>query len=627
LRNTIRQFWPLLPALTLYAILAHILNFTQDDAYISYRYVANYLNGHGLVYNVGERIEGFTNFGWTIYLILCGRVGLDFVFISKLTGFLFGGGIVVLTFLIARRVFGSNGFWFAATSVMLVGANQSLAYWAPAGLETAAFGFLALWALHLYLRRSWLLAFALVLAVWTRPEGVVVAGALILIEWVDSRRYPRFTLGCAAIAFVLSLPLVGFKLAYYGSLLPNPFYAKTSFTLEQLADGAAYTGNFLADYALWGVGLLTPLIFLKRLSREARAVWLFTVLYCLYVLGIGGDALRVHRFFVPVFGLSAILLLLAFSILPVRLKLSVRYLVLAVVTAGLLALTYWMPRQEVTQYNYRERAFVAKMTFRAKALKASDQSNFSVALPTIGVFGYELPGHTIIDLVGLTDSTIARHPEVPIPGMESPWRERKYNSAYVLGREPDYILFSTDIKPSAPAERALLLYRQFQDCYRSISWLYAVSRSGGPGITSVAFKRRRPVTGELVPRYPVRFVDLYKRSLELYSEGNISRALEYCDSSLSVSPKPYYVNLLVHRGYALAMLGHDQEGTAIMEELLDRDSTIYEAHMYLYRYALYQRNLERAIIHRRWLQALVPWYWPEIEAQARKDYGITLQGN
>lgn len=39
-----------------------------DDAYISFRYLDNWLNGLGLVYNPGERVEGYTNFLWIVLL-------------------------------------------------------------------------------------------------------------------------------------------------------------------------------------------------------------------------------------------------------------------------------------------------------------------------------------------------------------------------------------------------------------------------------------------------------------------------------------------------------------------------------------------------------------------------------
>ena len=42
------------------------LFWAQDDAYISFRFARNLVRGHGLVFNVGERVEGYTNFLWTV---------------------------------------------------------------------------------------------------------------------------------------------------------------------------------------------------------------------------------------------------------------------------------------------------------------------------------------------------------------------------------------------------------------------------------------------------------------------------------------------------------------------------------------------------------------------------------
>src|SRR5262245_2787031 len=40
-----------------------------DDAYISMRYARHLVDGHGLVWNVGEApIEGFTNFLWVLWI-------------------------------------------------------------------------------------------------------------------------------------------------------------------------------------------------------------------------------------------------------------------------------------------------------------------------------------------------------------------------------------------------------------------------------------------------------------------------------------------------------------------------------------------------------------------------------
>jgi hypothetical protein len=44
-----------------------------DDSYIFYRYASNWAAGHGLVYNVGEHVEGFSSLLWTMLLAVGAR--------------------------------------------------------------------------------------------------------------------------------------------------------------------------------------------------------------------------------------------------------------------------------------------------------------------------------------------------------------------------------------------------------------------------------------------------------------------------------------------------------------------------------------------------------------------------
>jgi arabinofuranosyltransferase len=614
-------FWPLVVALIVYAALISDLYFTQDDAYISYRYVANYLNGDGLVYNIGERIEGITNFGWTIFMIFLGILGADFAWWSNVVGALFGAGVIVLTFLIGERLFGREGWVYTAVATLLLGANQSLAYWSVSGLETGAFAFVALLSLLLYLRRSWLLIFALAMAVWLRPEGAVVTALLILAEVMQTRSWPRFTFACAALAFIVSLPFVGFKLWYYGSILPNPFYAKTSFDLEQLKNGLEYAGEYSQHYAVYYVGLaalIAPLLLWKQTSGKVKTLWFFTVGYFVYVILIGGDVLKVHRFFLPVFGPMALLMLLAIWTLLKRFRFATQYLILLPVAAGMLASTYFLPKDVVFHYNRNEKAFTHKMQFKARALKEADPSNFSVAVATIGIFGYELLGHDIIDLVGLTDSTIARYSEDPIPGMETTWKEQKHNTRYLLTRAPNYIMFSTGIKPSAPAERALLLYRQFTDSYRTVGWFY--QHPDAPyGVISSVFKKVRPIEGDLVPYYPVEYVQEYKKALDVYSGGDHRTALKYYEAAIRASPRPYFIYLLHQMAFSLQMVGEVEKAHSMFQAIIARDSLVFESHLELYRWSALAGDTAGMTIHRTWLQRLVPWYWPRIDSTVQEQ--------
>lgn len=63
--------------LVLGANILLVQRYALDDAWISFRYAANWNKGWGLVYNYGERVEGYTNFLWTILIGLLMRVGAE----------------------------------------------------------------------------------------------------------------------------------------------------------------------------------------------------------------------------------------------------------------------------------------------------------------------------------------------------------------------------------------------------------------------------------------------------------------------------------------------------------------------------------------------------------------------
>ncbi|MFH1374545.1 MAG: hypothetical protein ABII79_12195 [bacterium] len=614
LKRAISWLLVLVPALLIYTYLARDLDFTQDDAYISYRYVQNYLNGDGLVYNIGERVEGFTNFGWVIYLILWGALGVNYILVSKITGFLFGAATIVLVYFLARLVFADRDRWVSFLPVYLVAASMSHAYWSPAGLETAAFGFLVIFSLYCYLRRNWWLILGLLLLVWIRPEGALVAGLLVLVETVVEKRFPRFCLSAGLIAFVLSLPYVVFKIWYYGSLLPNPFYAKTGFSLEQATSGLEYAGRFFRHYWLYGLSLVVPVFFFRRLPKMARSIWLFAVLYVVYIILVGGDVLKVHRFFLPLFGIFGVLFTLSIWLFLARRVLQTKVLILFLSAVVALALTYNIPRNFVLLFNHNEKVHTRKMSFLASQMKLADSTNFSVAMSTIGIFGYELMGHDVIDLLGLTDSTIARHPEPPIPGMQTTWKEHSFNSRYVLKRAPDYITFSTGAKPSAPAEQALLLYPQFLEGYRGIGWVYRRKDARSRPTMEIAFKKVRDFAGEPIATYPIEYVHLFAKGHAYQARMQYREAMDCFNRAMALSPQPYYPYLVYEKALLHMEMSQDEIGWRLLNELVQQDSLVYEAHQYLYLRSRMTSDENKAEVHKRWIQKLVPWYWPEVEA-------------
>src|SRR5262245_19094342 len=77
---------------------ARALQFCCDVSYISYRDSRNCAAGHRLVYNLGERVEGYTTFLWVVMLGGLMKLGLAVDPASLWLGVAFLLGALALTF-------------------------------------------------------------------------------------------------------------------------------------------------------------------------------------------------------------------------------------------------------------------------------------------------------------------------------------------------------------------------------------------------------------------------------------------------------------------------------------------------------------------------------------------------
>jgi hypothetical protein len=66
---------------------ARFLPFLTDDALISLRYARRLLDGAGLTWTDGERVEGYTNLLWVLGVAAVGALGIDLVDAARLLGF------------------------------------------------------------------------------------------------------------------------------------------------------------------------------------------------------------------------------------------------------------------------------------------------------------------------------------------------------------------------------------------------------------------------------------------------------------------------------------------------------------------------------------------------------------
>lgn len=308
--------------------LIHIvwLSFLCDDAFISFRYAKNLIEGHGLVFNAGERVEGYTNFLWVMIVAMIldagGRPEVWPVWIGTVCGV---GTLAAVMGYLRRK---ERDFLFAG---LLLAANGGFAAWATGGLETSLFTLLVtlgllslLWMFETKDDQAdvltaphpvWLSAGFLLLAALTRPEGVLITGlcGLCLLFQVARRRFDaRMFLLWAAVWLVPYGAYFLWRYEYYGHLFPNTFYVKAA-GLTLLPEGLEYL--FYAFQRFYLYILLIPAVVLliarRSLGVRKEALWFgawIVVPYLAYVASVGGDFMDMFRFVVPVLPLVMLII-------------------------------------------------------------------------------------------------------------------------------------------------------------------------------------------------------------------------------------------------------------------------------------------------------------------------------
>ena len=183
------------PWLAVLAWLASAAWFLCDDAFISFRYARNLVEGHGLVFNAGERVEGYTNFLWVLELAALWKVfGLRPESVAPWLSVACTIGTLAAVVWWAARLPGNPArglvVWMA---LGLLCTSATFAVWTSGGgLETRQFTLFVVLAVvclsvHAGSRRGLLAAsLSLAAAAYTRPEGLLIAACCF--GWLVAQR-------------------------------------------------------------------------------------------------------------------------------------------------------------------------------------------------------------------------------------------------------------------------------------------------------------------------------------------------------------------------------------------------------------------------------------------------------
>lgn len=238
--------WLMMVVVALVALLARVIPSprTIDDAFITFRYARNLVEGQGFVYNPGVQTLGTTTPLYTLLMAGISTVtgGQDFPWYALTVNALADAGAAILLFLILRRVTGHD--WISGLLGLLWAVSPRSVAFAVGGMETSVVILWMLAAVWWYLQvgnggRTAVRPYILVgvfcaLGFLTRIDTVLWSGPLLLYQlgeslWTrrDQPLLKRIPWATWIAGLVVVLPWLVFSWIYFGSPIPNSINAKT----------------------------------------------------------------------------------------------------------------------------------------------------------------------------------------------------------------------------------------------------------------------------------------------------------------------------------------------------------------------------------------------------------------
>lgn len=307
----------------------------QDDAMISMRYASNLASGLGLVWNPGERVQGFTNLGWTLIMAAVHLLKLPLQMNSLILQIINGVLLLALCGVIYWSLKRSNGILAASIATIMVGFNPSMFVYTVNGFEVTLQALLiTLSYIYLIPRATDSTTTALpnpssmlltATAVVVRPDSIIFFLWSTLTSWICRKATPgsagcqpaskstslRLLVSATLFSALIIIGILTFQYTYYGSILPNTYFLKIA-KGEDINWWASW--YLLSNFVLnpQGIFLLATIAYLclcfrnEKLRQRSLLFLLLLLVWFAYVYSVGGDTFLFGRFFIPIIPLLAV---------------------------------------------------------------------------------------------------------------------------------------------------------------------------------------------------------------------------------------------------------------------------------------------------------------------------------
>ena len=421
------QRWAmLLPAVPFFLGILMVLEFVKDDAYISFRYAHNLIHGHGLTFNPGERVEGYTNFLWTVLMAPFEALGLDLFQVCEWLAAGLGLSLLVLVARITARHTGYRKDLSFLWGAAWLSCSSSFVLWAKSGLEQPL-------AMLLPIAGAWLLwtgrerqdigrqvasAVCFAGACMTRPELHALTfffGVSLLVEAIRQRRIDRGMVLWVVTILAITAPFHAARFLYYRDLFPNTFYVKTGAGDHVWKEGLTKLREMFGFNGFGALALLMPLAFVRRrLFVEKATMGVIALFFMVFMVKVGVDEMHWHRLYLPALPFAVILAALGLrEVVDLLISAVPRINRIAAPAAAWAAVlfvagsSFAFTKREMNGFNGHGDLTGTYHPDLGKFLVRHERPGALVAFQDMGSTPYHAPDIDFLDFIGLVDRRIA----------------------------------------------------------------------------------------------------------------------------------------------------------------------------------------------------------------------------
>lgn len=285
-----------------YAAITLMNAWICDDAYITYRTIDNFVNGYGLTWNIGERVQTYTHPLWLFLLTIFYFFTKEVYFTTIIVSFLIS---VVTAYLIINRL--SVSSFNSLLILFLLMFSKSFIEYSTSGLENPLSHLLAIVFIIVYLnsenesKHKYLIPFLASLIAIIRLDLFVIVLPALIYNLIRSRKLSDIKYYLIGFSPLVIWEI--FSLLYYGFLFPNTAYAKLNTGVSRydlIIEGLNYYKNsFYTDPITLIAIFITTIVTFFIGERKKIAIILGIWFYFIYLVFIGGDYMSGRFFSTP----------------------------------------------------------------------------------------------------------------------------------------------------------------------------------------------------------------------------------------------------------------------------------------------------------------------------------------